>query len=86
MIRLILYLLGAYIAYRLLRAWIAPRGNTRRVDSDTVGRIDDVMIKCPQCGSYFPRRDGIELRRPEGDLRLCSPKCRDAASGSGGEG
>jgi hypothetical protein len=86
MIRLVLYLLVAYIAYRLVRGWLAPRNSSRRVDESRGGRIDDVMVKCPQCGAYFPRRDGIALRRPEGDLWLCSPKCRDAAGGSAASG
>jgi hypothetical protein len=88
MFRLILIALVGYIAYRIARSWIGSKADTRPVDGDRIGRIDDVMVKCPQCGSYFPRRDGMVLNRREGDKLLCSPKCRDALisvnPGSGG--
>jgi hypothetical protein len=41
------------------------------------GRIDDVMVKDPQCGAYFPRRDGIALKSAGGGLLFCSRECRD---------
>lgn len=78
MFRLILIALVGYIAYRLARRFLGSRTDARRMDGDPHDRIDDVMVKCPQCGSYFPRRDGITLNRREGDPLLCSPKCRDA--------
>jgi hypothetical protein len=58
-----------------------------RMNSQKTGRIDDLMIKDPQCGVYFPRRDGIALKSGGEDLLFCSPECRDkylaARSGPG---
>jgi hypothetical protein len=48
-----------------------------RMNRRQAGRIDDVMIKDPQCGVYFPRRDGIVLKSGGDDLLFCSPECRD---------
>jgi YHS domain-containing protein len=76
MIRLIVYGILAYVAYTVIRKWISqPR--SRRVNRSDVGQIDDVMVKDPQCGSYFPRRDGIALRFEGQDLLFCSRQCRE---------
>jgi hypothetical protein len=78
MIRLIVFIIIGYMAYRLLRRWVRGRRLSGRMPDGSVGRIDDVMVKDPQCGTYFPRRDGIVLKREEGDLLFCCPECRDA--------
>jgi hypothetical protein len=83
MFRLILIALVGYIAYRVARHWLLSKTDARRVGSERMDRIDDVMVKCPQCGSYFPRRDGIATESPEGERLLCSPKCRDALRDAG---
>ena len=77
MIRVIVFLIIGYLAYRVLRRWRRGRSLPGRMNGGAAGRIDDVMIKDPQCGTYFPRRDGIVLKRNEGDLLFCSVECRD---------
>lgn len=87
MIRILLFLALGYLAYRLARRWLRGRTLSGRMDRPESGRIDDVMIKDPQCGAYFPRRDGVALKSAGDDLLFCSPECRDkyiaARSGSG---
>ncbi len=77
MIRLILFALLGYLAYRVAKRWV--RGKTRRdrVEGHAPGRIDDVMVKDPQCGTYFARRDAVVLSHAERDLFFCSRECRD---------
>ena len=77
MLRLIVIALIAYLAWRFGRRWLAAGRSSRRVDGNKVDRIDDVMVKDPECGSYFPRRDGVPLRRGDRELLFCSPDCRD---------
>jgi YHS domain-containing protein len=77
MIRLIVFALLAYLAYRLARRWLTPGPGPRRADGGGAGRIDDVMVKDPHCGSYFPRRDGISTRHDGQELLFCSRDCRD---------
>jgi hypothetical protein len=77
MIRWIVLFIVGYLAYRWLRRWLGGRRLTGRMNGGSVDRIDDVMIKDPQCGAYFPRRDGIVLKRKEGDLLFCCRECRD---------
>jgi hypothetical protein len=76
-VRLILLLIIVYLAYRVVKSWVvrnlqAPGPNDSRHPS-----IDDVMIKDPQCGIYFPRREGVELKRGGETLLFCSAACRD---------
>jgi hypothetical protein len=81
MIRLAIILLAIYLAYRVVRRFLgfsAPRVERRDAE-----RIDDVMVKDPQCGAYFPLRDGIPLKTGERELHFCSAECRDRYIRSG---
>jgi hypothetical protein len=77
MIRLIVLAVIGYLAYRLARNWLRGQSKARRVGREKIGRIDDVMVKDPQCGAYFPRRDGIVLDDGGRELLFCSRECRD---------
>jgi uncharacterized protein len=78
MIRVIIFLVVGYIGYRLVRRWfLQSRKLPGRRREESAGRIDDVMVKDPQCGAYFPRRDAIVLKGKEGDLLFCSAECRN---------
>lgn len=39
---------------------------------------DDVMIQDPECGVYFPLREGVPGMVNGESLKFCSTKCRDA--------
>ncbi len=77
--KLLAFLILIYLGYRLARGYLSPK--TRRVaPGDTrpqAGEIDDVMVKDPTCGVYFPKRDGIRLPHQGEDLYFCGPACRD---------
>jgi hypothetical protein len=77
MIRILLLAALGYFAYWLLRRWRRGQRITGRMNGRQAGRIDDVMIKDPQCGIYFPRRDGIGLTSGGEELLFCSRECRD---------
>jgi uncharacterized protein len=79
MLRLIAILVLAYAAYRLVRRWVLGRSAPPQVGRPpgASGRIDDVMLKDPQCGAYFARRDGFALSFEGRELMFCSPECRD---------
>lgn len=77
MLRLIALLVLAYVAYRVVRTWVLGRSAPRQVKTRTGGRIDDVMLKDPQCGAYFARRDGVPLNYEGRELLFCSPECRE---------
>lgn len=75
MIRLAIILLAIYLVYRVARRYLA--GRTPRVERSESERIDDVMVKDPQCGTYFPRRDGVVWKNGDQELLFCSAECRD---------
>lgn len=77
MIRFIILFVVAYLAYRMLKNWMFPKttGNGR-VDRRPAGEIDDVMVKDPYCGAYFPSRDGFRYTLDGKELSFCSEICR----------
>jgi hypothetical protein len=78
MIRIIILLVLGYLVYRLTKRWVRGKMISGRMNGRTVDRIDDVMVKDPQCGAYFPKRDGVALKSGGRDLLFCSTKCRDS--------
>jgi YHS domain-containing protein len=74
---LILFGVG-YLLYRAMRSWMSPDARPKKnVSGKATGEIDDVMIKDPYCGAYFPRRDAVHLHFGGNDLYFCSKECRD---------
>jgi uncharacterized protein len=77
MIRILIILLVGYLAYRLVRGWLGDRKTTGRMNGKQAGRIDDLMVKDPQCGAYFARRQGVALKSGRDEMLFCSPECRE---------
>lgn len=78
MIRLIILVAVGYLLYRSIKSWMFPAASSMRsVSGQSNTKIDDVMIKDPFCGVYFPQRNGIHLRSDGQDLLFCSTRCRD---------
>ena len=76
--RLIIIILLVYLGYRALKFWVRQSLSGGPGDAQGSPReIDDVMIKCPACEVYFPRREGIPHTVGGRDLSFCSPECRD---------
>jgi hypothetical protein len=78
MIRFIILLIVAYIAYRALQNWFFPKApdDTRRMAKPPRGEIDDFMVQDPYCGTYFPSRDGFRYREGDRELTFCSEACK----------
>lgn len=78
MIKLLIWVGIVYLLYRALRNWFGI-GYTPRNGAfpKPPGRIDDMMVKDPYCGVYFPKKDGQHLRFKGEDLYFCSTECRE---------
>ena len=50
--------------------------------ADKPEAIDDIMVKDPFCGVYFPKRSGVILRKDGEVLYFCSAECRNAFEAS----
>ncbi len=76
--RLLIIILLAYFAYRAIKSWMhknllsaQSRGNV------SSNQVDDIMVKDPQCGMYFPKNSGIRTVHRDQEIYFCSEKCRD---------
>lgn len=80
MIKNLILLLVIYMVYRTVKNWMIEQQSRQNPDSPMGKPRDDgsdVMIKDPQCGVYFPQREGLALNVKGETLYFCSEKCRD---------
>ena len=75
--KLLILLLVGYLGYRAVKNWMAKSPAFQQTVSGATGEIDDIMVRDPACGVYFPKRDGVHLRHDGEDLYFCSEACRD---------
>jgi uncharacterized protein len=76
-VKLLLFLIIVYLAYRAGKAWILKSLGVSARDGSPHPPIDDVMVQDPICGTHFPRREAVELRHDGQVLLFCSAACRD---------
>ena len=82
----VLFILAlVYLIYRYLKTSMLKGMGGGQETGQADNSVDDVMIKDPLCGVYFPRREGIVLKRDGKHLIFCSEKCRDDYLNSGGK-
>jgi YHS domain-containing protein len=78
-IRLLIFAILGVVLYRALKSWLGnPGPNLEKSGYGPPSQMDDVMIKDPVCGIYFPQRDGVILKATEEVLYFCSNECRDS--------
>ena len=74
MIKVIIYVLIAYLLYRALKAFLLPKINTMSQEN---GKVIDEMIQDPFCEKYVPRREAIRRTIKGKDYFFCSESCAD---------
>jgi hypothetical protein len=76
--RLLIFIILVYLAYKALKAWLLPTVTRTMPRAGDLRRdMDDVMIKDPYCEAYFHKRNGVSLKLEDTELFFCSPECRD---------
>lgn len=81
--RLLIFLVIIYFAgkvlKRVLKNFVMFKNSTsqKTVFSNSDSKIDDVMVKDPYCGVYFPKRNGIHIKIDGKDLYFCSMECKN---------
>ena len=70
--RFIIYIVLAYVAYRVLKAVIRPKDRIYRSEN---GGVIDEMVQDPQCKMYIPRREAIEKAVDGRTYHFCSDAC-----------
>jgi YHS domain-containing protein len=67
--RFLIYLFLAYVAYRVVKAFLKPRKEV------SPGEVIDEMVKCSSCETYVPRRESVKKSIGGETLDFCSEKC-----------
>ncbi len=77
--RLLIFIILGALVYRAVKSWLGGTGQPGggNTTAQPPEQVDDVMIKDPVCGTYFPRRNAVVLRRDNRELHFCSTECRD---------
>jgi YHS domain-containing protein len=75
--KLLVLIIIVYLAYRAVKSWLLRNLQVPGQGYSKTPSIDDVMIKDPVCGIYFPRREGVELQQEGKTYVFCSTECRD---------
>ena len=74
MIRLLVIAGLFYFGYRKLKAIAGPSRSTKGA---SMGPVEDIMVKDPECGTYIPKREAVRLRSGEEEFFFCGSACRD---------
>ena len=78
MVKLLILAAIAYAAYRAIKSVTGPGPESiPESGKKALGEIDDVMVKDPVCGVYFPKNQCITVKADGQELHFCSKKCRD---------
>ena len=75
--KLLLLIVIAYLAYRAVKSWVLRNLQVPGEGGSQHPKVDDVMVKDPVCGIYFPQREGVALQHDGQRLVFCSKACRD---------
>jgi YHS domain-containing protein len=76
--RFLIYLLLLYFGYRAVKSWMVKNLPRQQPDEELDARVaDDIMVKDPLCGVYFPKRQGVKIIHEGQELHFCSTRCRD---------
>ncbi|MBA3030983.1 MAG: YHS domain-containing protein [Desulfobacteraceae bacterium] len=77
-LRILVYSFIFYMVYRILKSLVGKNSQKGNAGYD-YGRPEpeNVLIKDPVCGVYFPKKDGISLREKGKEIYFCSQECKD---------
>lgn len=74
MIRLLIFVILLYILYRVARGFLRSI-SSRKPDSSVKGGDVDEMVQDPQCGTYIPKRDAVQMLIEGRPQLFCSEEC-----------
>jgi YHS domain-containing protein len=72
--RLLILIFLAYVAYRLVRKYLAPG---QRTEPPAQGGSIDEMVQDPFCKTYIPRRTAYRRVMAGKEYFFCSEACAD---------
>lgn len=84
MFRFIFYLVLSWLIFYLIRSLFTGFGNAGRKNPEAEGVLDDEMLNCPECATFFPSRIAITKRAGGGRHSFCSVACAEKFNERGG--
>lgn len=76
--RLLIFLILLYLGWRALKKRMAPHiEQGTKTFYEPERQIDDIMVKDPFCGVYFPKKSGVSLKVNGETLHFCSRECQE---------
>ncbi len=84
MLRVLLYLLIAWLVARLVRGFFAGMRSLAQDNPGGEDGADDEMMSCPECGTFFPSRMGVSRRAGGARRSFCSEACAERFAERGG--
>ena len=84
MFRFLFYLVLSWLIFYLVRSLFTGSGGAAQKNRETQGALDDEMLHCPECATYFPSRIAITKRAGGGRHSFCSPACANQYAERGG--
>jgi YHS domain-containing protein len=78
MIRLLLYVLVAYLAYRFFKSFAGNLLKPRDESANDTMTEETELIRDPHCGTYFLKQSGVKAKIDGKQVYFCSTSCRDA--------
>ena len=73
--RIILYLIFAYVIYRLLKGVFLSGHTGQKIEKRENGGLIDEMVQDPVCGTFVLRRKSIKKMIDGKALFFCSNEC-----------
>ena len=62
----------------MFKKWALPgKSSTRAREEESLTMVNDLMVKDPFCGTYFPKKKGIKSVIKGKTYYFCSSACRD---------
>ncbi len=84
MFRFFFYLVLSWLIFYLIRSLLTGSGIAGRKNREAEGGLDDEMLNCPECATFFPSRIAITKRAGGGRHSFCSVACAEKFNERGG--
>ena len=84
MFRFLFYLVLSWLIFYLVRSLISGIGSAAQKNSGSQDSLDDEMLSCPECETFFPSRIAITKRAGGGRRSFCSVSCAEKFAERGG--
>ena len=84
MFRFLFYLVLSWLIFYLVRSLISGFGSAGQKNQEAQAGLDDEMLSCPECETFFPSRIAITKRAGGGRHSFCSVSCAQKFAERGG--